>query len=132
MDNAYGDVVIPELTLYKKGKVRNVYEIDDKLLIVATDRISAFDFVLPSLIPDKGKILTQLSKFWFDFTQLVCPEPSHHGGRREFPARPGQIPGDARQADDACEEDRTSFPWNALSADISPARAGKNIKRRGR
>jgi phosphoribosylaminoimidazole-succinocarboxamide synthase len=71
MDNAFGDVVIPELTLYKKGKVRNVYEIDDKLLVVATDRISAFDFVLPSLIPDKGKVLTQLSKFWFDFTQLV-------------------------------------------------------------
>jgi phosphoribosylaminoimidazole-succinocarboxamide synthase len=71
MDNAFGDVVIPDLTLFKKGKVRNVYEIDDKLLVVATDRISAFDFVLPSLIPNKGKVLTQLSKFWFDFTQLV-------------------------------------------------------------
>ena len=71
MDNAFGDVVIPDLTLFKKGKVRNVYDIDDKLLVVATDRISAFDFVLPSLIPNKGKVLTQLSKFWFDFTQLV-------------------------------------------------------------
>jgi len=73
MDKAYADIVIPELPLFKKGKVRNVYEIDDKLLIIATDRISAFDFVLPSLIPDKGKILTQLSKFWFEFTSLVCP-----------------------------------------------------------
>jgi phosphoribosylaminoimidazole-succinocarboxamide synthase len=73
MDKAYAEIVIPELTLFKKGKVRDVYEIDDKLLIIATDRISAFDFVLPSLIPDKGKVLTQLSKFWFDFTALVCP-----------------------------------------------------------
>lgn len=73
MVKAYSEISIPELPLYKKGKVRDVYEIEDKLLIVASDRISAFDFVLPSLILDKGKILTQLSKFWFDFTSLVCP-----------------------------------------------------------
>jgi len=73
MEQTYSDIVIPELTLFKKGKVRNVFEIDDRLLIVATDRISAFDFVLPSLIPFKGKVLTQLSKFWFDFTALICP-----------------------------------------------------------
>ena len=72
MVEAYSEILIPELPLYKKGKVREVYEIKDKLLIVASDRISAFDYVLPSLIPDKGKILTQLSKFWFDFTSLVC------------------------------------------------------------
>jgi phosphoribosylaminoimidazole-succinocarboxamide synthase len=73
MAKAYSEISIPELPLYKKGKVRDVYEIEDKLLIVASDRISAFDFVLPSLIPNKGRILTQLSKFWFDFTSLVCP-----------------------------------------------------------
>ena len=73
MKQAYSDILIPELPLFKKGKVRNVFELEDKLLVVATDRISAFDFILPSLIPDKGKILTQLSKFWFDYTQLVCP-----------------------------------------------------------
>jgi phosphoribosylaminoimidazole-succinocarboxamide synthase len=72
MKQASSDILIPELTLFKKGKVRNVFELEDKLLVVATDRISAFDFVLPSLIPDKGKILTQLSSFWFDYTQLVC------------------------------------------------------------
>ncbi|NIM57791.1 MAG: phosphoribosylaminoimidazolesuccinocarboxamide synthase [Candidatus Aminicenantes bacterium] len=72
MAKAYSEISIPELPLFKKGKVRDVYEIEDKLLVVASDRISAFDFVLPSLIPDKGKILTQLSKFWFDFTSLVC------------------------------------------------------------
>ncbi len=72
MKQAFSDILIPELTLFKKGKVRNVFELEDKLLVVATDRISAFDFILPSLIPNKGKILTQLSYFWFDYTQLVC------------------------------------------------------------
>ncbi len=73
MSKSVSEISIPELSLYKKGKVRDVFEIEDKLLIVASDRISAFDYVLPSLIPDKGKILTQLSKFWFDYTALVCP-----------------------------------------------------------
>jgi phosphoribosylaminoimidazole-succinocarboxamide synthase len=70
---AISSVTIPELILFKKGKVRDVFKIEDKLLVVATDRISAFDWVFPSLIPDKGKVLTQLSKFWFEFTSLVCP-----------------------------------------------------------
>jgi phosphoribosylaminoimidazole-succinocarboxamide synthase len=54
------------LTLHRRGKVRDVYEAGDDLLIVATDRISAFDYVLASGIPDKGKVLTQLSAFWFE------------------------------------------------------------------
>ncbi len=58
---------IPGLRLLHRGKVRDVYEIDEmRLLLVATDRISAFDCVLPTLIPNKGKVLTQLSAFWFD------------------------------------------------------------------
>jgi phosphoribosylaminoimidazole-succinocarboxamide synthase len=63
------------LTLHRRGKVRDVYEIDDRLLIVATDRISAFDYVLGSGIPDKGKVLTQLSGFWFDRMGDLVP---HH------------------------------------------------------
>ena len=63
------------LTLHRRGKVRDVYEIDDRLLIVATDRISAFDYVLGSGIPDKGKVLTQLSAFWFDRMGDLVP---HH------------------------------------------------------
>ncbi|HEA65075.1 MAG TPA: phosphoribosylaminoimidazolesuccinocarboxamide synthase, partial [Candidatus Aminicenantes bacterium] len=85
MVDAYSEILIPELPLYKKGKVREVYEIEDKLLIVVSDRISAFDYVLPSLIPDKGKILTQLSKFWFDFTSLVCPNHLLTDEIDEFP-----------------------------------------------
>ncbi len=73
MKKAFAEIVIPGFPLYKKGKVRDVYEVDDKLLIVASDRISAFDFVLPSVIPGKGAVLTQLSRFWFELTALVCP-----------------------------------------------------------
>src|SRR5262245_60569765 len=50
----------------RRGKVRDVYDLGDKLLLVATDRISAFDWVMPTGIPDKGRILTQLSAFWFE------------------------------------------------------------------
>jgi len=51
----------------KRGKVRDIYDLDDRLLIVATDRISAFDVVMANGIPHKGIVLTQISKFWFDF-----------------------------------------------------------------
>ena len=53
-----------------RGKVRDVYDFGDRLLIVATDRISAFDWILPTGIPDKGRVLTQLSRFWFDLLQV--------------------------------------------------------------
>ncbi len=86
MEKVYSEISIPELSLYKKGKVRNIYKIEDHLLIVASDRISAFDYVLPSLIPDKGKILTQLSIFWFDFTSLVCPNHLIATEIDDFPA----------------------------------------------
>jgi phosphoribosylaminoimidazole-succinocarboxamide synthase len=56
-----------------RGKVRDIYDLGDRLLIVATDRISAFDVVMPNPIPDKGGVLTQLSKFWFDLTKQIVP-----------------------------------------------------------
>ena len=61
----------PELTLLKRGKVRDLYDLGDHLLMVATDRISAFDVVMPNPIPDKGKILTQLSLHWFEQMQAL-------------------------------------------------------------
>src|SRR5438105_14338215 len=57
----------------RHGKVRDIYDFGDQLLIVATDRISAFDYVLGSGIPDKGKVLTQISAFWFDRTAGIVP-----------------------------------------------------------
>ena len=56
----------PGLNLLKRGKVRDVYDLDDKLLIVASDRLSAFDVVMPDPVPEKGRILTQISLFWFE------------------------------------------------------------------
>ena len=66
-----GDTNFIKLPLYIKGKVRDVYDLEDKLLIVVTDRISAFDVVFPNLIPDKGKVLNGISKFWFDYTKDI-------------------------------------------------------------
>src|SRR5262249_55063662 len=57
----------------RQGKVRDIYDLGDQLLIVATDRISAFDYVLGSGIPDKGKVLTQISSFWFERTRSIVP-----------------------------------------------------------
>lgn len=62
-----------DIEFFKRGKVRDVYVLDDKLLIVSTDRISCFDVVLPTCIPHKGEILTQLSVFWFEFTKDIIP-----------------------------------------------------------
>jgi phosphoribosylaminoimidazole-succinocarboxamide synthase len=70
--------------LRSRGKVRDIYELGDKLLIVATDRISAFDVVLPTPIPDKGRVLTQLSMFWFERLRDVVPH--HVISATEFPA----------------------------------------------
>jgi len=61
------------LPLFRRGKVRDVYDLGDRLLIVSTDRISAFDVVLPCGIPDKGKVLNQLSAFWFEKTAHILP-----------------------------------------------------------
>lgn len=66
---------IPEVPLWRRGKVRDVYDLGDRLLIVATDRISAFDVVLPTPIPSKGSVLTQLSLFWF--RKLADLVPNH-------------------------------------------------------
>lgn len=72
------------LTPLRQGKVRDLYEVGDKVLIVATDRISAFDHVLPTPIPDKGKVLNQISAFWFDLTSdivanhMITTDPSKY------------------------------------------------------
>jgi phosphoribosylaminoimidazole-succinocarboxamide synthase len=63
----------PGVERYGRGKVRDVYSVGGQLVIVATDRISAFDYILPTGIPDKGKVLTQLSIFWFDLLRDLTP-----------------------------------------------------------
>ena len=69
------ETTLPGVKLFSRGKVRDVYELGDKLLVVATDRLSAFDVVMREGIPDKGRVLTQLSRFWF---KLIQDEIRHH------------------------------------------------------
>lgn len=74
------------LEVFKKGKVRDIYEINDCLLLVVTDRISAFDFVLPDPVPFKGVCLTQISKFWFDFFRDTVPSHMISADVADFPS----------------------------------------------
>jgi phosphoribosylaminoimidazole-succinocarboxamide synthase len=77
---------LPGVERHGRGKVRDVYSTDDRLLIVATDRISAFDYILPTGIPQKGQVLTQLSIFWFDFLREITPTHFLTSCVAEYPA----------------------------------------------
>jgi len=84
MNEVILDTDIKSLKLFKRGKVRDIYDLEERLLIVATDRISAFDVVLPNGIPQKGNVLTALSLFWFGFTQDIIPNHLIHGEEPSF------------------------------------------------
>lgn len=74
-----------DITFFKRGKVREIYDLKDKFLMVATDRISCFDVVLPTGIPRKGSVLTQLSVFWFEFTKDIIPNHLLTANVDDFP-----------------------------------------------
>jgi phosphoribosylaminoimidazole-succinocarboxamide synthase len=76
---------LSDLKFFKRGKVRDIYTIGDKLLIISTDRISCFDVVLPNGIPDKGKVLTALSLFWFGLTKDVVPNHLLSADVKDYP-----------------------------------------------
>ena len=82
--NALRQTNIPGLGPSARGKVRDIFDLGDRLLIVATDRLSAFDVVMPTAIPDKGRVLTQLSLFWFDLLKDIIP--NHVLSAVDFPA----------------------------------------------
>lgn len=96
------------LPLYRRGKVRDVYDLGERLLIVTTDRLSAFDCVLPTPIPDRGKVLTQLSAFWFSRTLPLIPNHLITTDLRAFSEVLGQ-PAEAL----AELEGRTMLVWRA-------------------
>jgi phosphoribosylaminoimidazole-succinocarboxamide synthase len=73
MKTAVIETDFSELPLRQRGKVRDIYDLGDSLLMIATDRISAFDVVMPDPVPDKGKVLTQISLFWFDVMKEMVP-----------------------------------------------------------
>ena len=87
------ETTLDGLALVRRGKVRDVYAAGDALVIVATDRISAFDYVLGSGIPDKGRVLNQLSAFWFERTGHIVP---NHLISIDADAFPGAVEGACR------------------------------------
>jgi len=90
----------PTLKLIRRGKVRDLYDLGEHLLIVATDRLSAFDVVMPQPIPLKGKVLTQISNFWFSLMADVIP--NHIVARRRTISPPPAPPTGTRCAGGAC------------------------------
>jgi phosphoribosylaminoimidazole-succinocarboxamide synthase len=85
MDTPVIETDFADLQLLKRGKVRDIYDLGDKLLMIATDRISAFDVVMPNPIPDKGKILTQISLFWFKQMQTLVQNHVITGDVEQYP-----------------------------------------------
>jgi phosphoribosylaminoimidazole-succinocarboxamide synthase len=86
MSNVCIQTELSGLKLLRRGKVRDLYEYGDKILLIATDRISAFDVVLPTPIPMKGAVLTQLSQFWFDMMRDIVPNHLFSTNVDNFPA----------------------------------------------
>lgn len=86
MKQAVHETNFPGLNLIKRGKVRDIYDLGDALLMVASDRLSAFDVVLPDPIPDKGKILTRISLFWFEVMASLIPNHIIASDVAQYPA----------------------------------------------
>jgi phosphoribosylaminoimidazole-succinocarboxamide synthase len=85
MKNAVVETRFPEMNLLARGKVRDIYDLGDSLLMVATDRISAYDVVLPTPVPGKGKVLTRISLFWFDIMKPLVDNHLITGDVDQFP-----------------------------------------------
>jgi len=83
--NTIFETDIPELKLIKRGKVRDIYDLDDKILLIASDRISAYDVIMPNPVPGKGEILTQISLFWFKILEDIIPNHLISSNVDEFP-----------------------------------------------
>lgn len=87
-EEAVAQVDIPDVELFRRGKVRDTFDLGDRLLMVATDRLSAFDCVLPDLIPGRGRVLTAMSRFWFERTRQLVP---NHLLADDFLALPPEV-----------------------------------------
>lgn len=87
MSNVLPSIDLKEFKLFRRGKVRDVYDLNDKLLLVSTDRISCFDCVLPDYIPHKGEVLTKLSCFWFELTKDVIANHLITADIEKFPSQ---------------------------------------------
>jgi phosphoribosylaminoimidazole-succinocarboxamide synthase len=122
LKNGLKETQFESLKLVNRGKVRDIYDLGEHLLIVATDRISAFDVIMPDPIPGKGIILTQISKFWFRIMESIIPHHLISAEVNEFPqiCRPYE----------ADLKDRSMLVKKAkpLPAVICPVPAGRIIR----
>ncbi len=117
----------------RRGKVRDVYDLGEQLLIVATDRISAYDCVMPNGIPAKGKILTALSLFWFEKFAGKFENHLITADVAEYPPSLSAIPGSDRGAIDAREEGSRWFRLNGvLKVGVSGGVGGEGISGKSR
>jgi phosphoribosylaminoimidazole-succinocarboxamide synthase len=85
MNQTLFETEFKDIQLLKRGKVRDIYDLGDRILLVASDRISAFDVVMPDTIPQKGRILTQISLFWFKIMESICPNHVITSNVEEYP-----------------------------------------------
>ncbi len=85
MEQSLFETDFPGMKLIKRGKVRDIYDLGDGLLIVATDRISAFDVIMPNPVPEKGKVLTAISLFWFKVMESIVPNHLISGKAEDYP-----------------------------------------------
>ncbi|HVB39904.1 MAG TPA: phosphoribosylaminoimidazolesuccinocarboxamide synthase, partial [Terriglobales bacterium] len=86
MPSTVSETHLPSLPLISRGKVRDLFDAGDQLLMVASDRLSAFDVVLPTPIPDKGRVLTQITLFWFEYLRDLCANHLVSARLADFPA----------------------------------------------
>ena len=112
---------LADLRLHSSGKVREMYEVEDDLLMVASDRISAYDVVLPTPIPDKGKVLTQMSVFWFETTGHICPNHYLSRGRPRRGRRAGAAGEAARDVPGRVRRPRLPLRLRAGASTARPA-----------
>ena len=120
------------LKLLGRGKVRDIYEVDGKLLLVASDRLSAFDVVMPDGIPGKGKVLTQISAFWFGMLSGHRPQPHDLHRRRHLSGGRRACMRRHCAAGRCCAGRRSRSPWSASSAGTCPVPGGRNTRRKAR
>ena len=133
LDSVLLQTDFPDLQLHASGKVRDVYSVgDQQLLFVATDRISAFDYILATGIPHKGRVLTQISLFWFDYLADIVPNHLITADVDQYPAAGPQV----------CRPTARTLDAGAARGDVSrrvrrraatsPARPGRNTRPRAR
>lgn len=129
MENILLQTNFPDLKLLKRGKVRDIYDLRDKLLLVATDRISAFDVVLPDGVPGKGRVLNQISLMWFNMTSHIVFNHLVTGNFEDFPAECQKYPElDGRSM---IVEKANPLPVEAIVRGYLSGSAWKKYKREG-